>query len=75
MARARNKLNARTVEALKAPGRYSDGGGLYLGIDDGGRSRWLYFFNVAGKRREMGLGAYPQVSLKDARKARLRLID
>ncbi len=69
MARARNKLNARTVENLKDAGRYSDGGGLHLAVDDTNRSRWIYLFNFAGRRREMGLGGYPQVSLKDARKA------
>jgi integrase len=73
MARARNKLNTKEVAALAQPGRFSDGGGLYLLIDgagDGQRRRWLFIFTVAGKRREMGLGPYPAVSLADARKAR-----
>ena len=69
MVRARNKLNARTVETLKEPGRYSDGGSLYLLVGEG-RARWIYQFAIGGRRREMGLGGYPQVSLRDARKAR-----
>lgn len=73
MARARNKLNTKEVAALTQPGRFSDGGSLYLLIDgtgDGQRRRWVFLFTVAGKRREMGLGPYPAVSLAEARKAR-----
>jgi integrase len=73
MARARNKLTARQAVALSEPGRHSDGGSLYLVIDGEGaavRRRWLYLFPWNGKRREMGLGGYPVVSLADARKAR-----
>lgn len=73
MARARNKLTARQAAALTEPGRHSDGGGLYLVIDGEGaamRRRWLYLFPWGAKRREMGLGGFPAVSLADARKAR-----
>lgn len=73
MARTRNNLTAKAVEALTEPGRYSDGGGLYLVIDSSGgsqRRRWLFMFKRDGKRREMGLGGHPAVSLKDARAAR-----
>ena len=60
MSRARNKLTAKEAATLKAPGRHSDGGSLYLVIDGDGaamRRRWLYYFNWNGKRREMGLGS------------------
>jgi integrase len=73
MARARNKLSALKIKSLKESGRYSDGGSLYLAIDSsekGLRRRWLYLFTWQGKRREMGLGGYPEVSLADARIAR-----
>ena len=73
MARERNKLSARKVAALKDAGKHSDGGGLYLAIDkssSGERRRWLFLFAWNGKRREMGLGGYPEVSLADARAAR-----
>lgn len=69
------RLNARKVETLGAPGRYADGGNLYLLISPNGGKRWTFFYRLgkdaAGKpvRREMGLGgAGPNgVSLKDAR--------
>ncbi len=32
MAREKNRLTVRTVSSLKDPGRYADGGGLYLQI-------------------------------------------
>jgi integrase len=71
-ARVRNKLTARAVAALSKPGRYSDGGGLYLRIDqrpDGRRCSWVFRFQWRRATREMGLGSYPQISLAEARKA------
>lgn len=67
MARAINRLSARTVQALTEPGRHADGDGLYLVVDEGGGKRWVYLFRLAGKRREMGLGPLRMVSLAQAR--------
>lgn len=61
-----NKLSAAKVKAAPK-GRYGDGGGLWLHKADAQRGKWLLFVAVHGKRREMGLGAFPEVSLKDAR--------
>lgn len=68
MTRALHKLSARAVDAATKPGRYSDGGGLYLAVAEG-RKRWLYLFTLDGKRREMGLGPAGKngVSLAQAR--------
>jgi hypothetical protein len=49
--RTLHKLTARAVSTLKAPGRHSDGGGLYLSISDGGRKRWTFMFTRGGKQR------------------------
>jgi integrase len=80
MPRKAAGIEAVTVKKL-SPGRYGDGGGLYLlvrppspkqqaeGAKDGGRF-WLFRYRVAGKMREMGLGAAAgkgAVSLKQAR--------
>jgi integrase len=69
MARAINKLSARTAETLSKPGRHSDGGGLYLSISGEGRRRWVFLFRWRGKLREAGLGSASKggVSLKAAR--------
>lgn len=47
--------------------KYHDGAGLYLWcLKDGGRW-WRFRFYVDGKEKTMGLGAYPSVSLAQAR--------
>lgn len=65
--RVANKLTALEVERLKAPGRHSDGAGLYLVVTKSGSKNWSMLFDLAGKRREMGLGPYPAVGLAEAR--------
>lgn len=76
--RAMFRLSARRVTTLcksNKPGRYNDGGGLYLQIRNGGQS-WIFRYrrrhgtNSKGKLnalREMGLGPVANVSLADAR--------
>ncbi len=69
MARGGN-LDAKTIEAAKpreAPYRLSDGGGLLLLVKPTGAKIWLTRVTVAGKRRDMGLGGFPTVTLKEAR--------
>jgi integrase len=44
------------------------GGGLYLRRRPGGASSWFFVSAKGGKRREIGLGPCPQVSLAEARK-------
>jgi len=61
------KLNPKQVENLTEPGTYEDGDGLRLVVKPTGRKSWLLRFQLAGRRREMGLGSYPEVSLKSAR--------
>ncbi|WP_144965464.1 integrase arm-type DNA-binding domain-containing protein [Pseudomonas sp. DE0010] len=61
------KLNPKQVENLTEPGTYEDGDGLRLVVKPTGRKSWLFRFQLAGRRREMGLGSFPEVSLKKAR--------
>jgi integrase len=63
------KLTALKVKSLVAPGRYGDGGGLWLQVRDGAHRSWLYRYTVAGKQRQMGLGSVGTVTLADARLA------
>jgi integrase len=62
--------NLTALEIKTAPpGTYSDGDGLRLfKRENGGKWEWRYQF--MGKRRDMGLGAWPAVSLKEARQER-----
>jgi integrase len=71
MARAVKKLSARAVSTLTAPGRHSDGDGLYLVVDASGAKRWLYLFRWQSKLKEMGLGGLSAVSLSEAREKAL----
>jgi len=71
MARGEKHLTAKDVEGLKTPGKYGDGGGLYLLIDKAGSKRWLFLYQLrGGPRRTMGLGGLDKVSLAGARDAR-----
>ena len=67
MARAIHKLSSKTVEAAAERGLYSDGGGLYLQVTQHGHRSWIYRFQIHGRRRTMGLGPYPRITLKKAR--------
>lgn len=78
MART-GKLSAVEVAKAKGPTVLHDGGGLYLRISappakaaneskaPTGSKSWVFRFQLDGKRRDMGLGAYPDLSLAAAR--------
>lgn len=66
--RASNRLSAKGAAALGA-GKHADGAGLWLVKDEPTRGKWILRVTVHGRRREMGLGAYPAVSLAEARKS------
>jgi len=51
----------------KGAGWHADGGGLYLEVDGSGARRWVLRTVVRGKRRDIGLGGYPSVSISAAR--------
>lgn len=59
-------LTVRKVETV-APGKYADGGGLWLVVSVTGARRWLVRVTISGRRREMSLGSYPVVGLAEAR--------
>lgn len=61
------KLNALAVKAATLPGVYSDGGGLTLVVSGKGSRSWMLRTQVAGKRRDFGLGSARDVSLAEAR--------
>ncbi|MDV7341592.1 tyrosine-type recombinase/integrase [Terasakiella sp. A23] len=72
MARELNKLSAVAVRNKSTPGLFADGGGLYLQVTNSGAKTWIYRFMIAGKRRDMGLGAVHTISLAEARDEALR---
>lgn len=66
-ARTLNRLTTLQAAKLTAPGRHSDGGGLYLFIDSAKRRRWIFMYVRHGKRAELGLGGGRDMSLAAAR--------
>jgi hypothetical protein len=67
MPRTLYRLTDRIVRNLKTPGYHADGGGLYLQISKAGTKSWVLRFRIHGRTRDMGLGAFANVSLTDAR--------
>src|SRR3954466_14504303 len=60
------RLTARKVTTAK-PGKYSDGGNLYLIVSETGSRKWVLRFTWRGAGKEMGLGSANDVPLADAR--------
>jgi len=65
-----NRLSARFVETAP-PGRHVDGGGLHLYVKLNGNRSWVFRYTFGGRRRDMGLGTWPSVSLAAAREKAL----
>jgi integrase len=61
------RLTALAARALSRPGRHGDGDGLYLHVTPAGSKSWVQRIVVDGRRRDIGLGPYPTVSLARAR--------
>lgn len=71
MPKFAKELTAAAVAKLREPGRYPVGGaaGLHLRITDSGARLWVHRIMVDGKRRDIGLGRFEDVSLSQARDA------
>ena len=62
-----NALSALRVKTINVPGKYTDGNGLTLLVEESGTKRWIQRVTIVGKQRNLGLGGYPAVSLALAR--------
>jgi hypothetical protein len=86
-SRKRNMLSARRVETLNKPGRYADGGGLWLQVSKWNTKAWIFQFSSPtaprvgkpdgreiGRVRHLGLGPYGKhdVTLARARELAAR---
>lgn len=63
-------LSAQKVKYAPA-GRHLDGRGLYLYVKHSGSRSWVLRYQVSGKRRDLGLGPYPDITLAMAREKAL----
>ncbi|WP_077728227.1 integrase arm-type DNA-binding domain-containing protein [Methylocaldum sp. 14B] len=67
------KLTDSKIKGLRPTGklyRVADGKGLALEVSPTGAKLWRYRFRLHGKANMLALGAYPTVTLSDARKKR-----
>src|SRR3546814_12976694 len=62
-----HRLSENVVESAFRPGRYCDGGGLYLVVQPGGSKSWICRVQRDGTRRDIGLGSAAVVTLAHAR--------
>lgn len=65
-------MNYRFVKTVahsgkKGPDKYHDEHGLILRVRPSGSKHWLWRGTVRGRRRELGLGTFPYVTLAEAR--------
>ena len=58
---------AGVTNALKKPGKYSDGDGLFLLVRGPRAASWIARLQAGGKRREFGLGSANVIGLAQAR--------
>ena len=67
--RRSSRLQSLTAAAVKyaGPGKHYDAHGLFLLVEPSGARRWVQRIVIRGRRRDLGLGAYPLVSLAEAR--------
>jgi Arm DNA-binding domain len=72
------RLSALQVQRLRKPGKYHDGGGLYLLIHPGGSRSWAFRYGQGGKTWA-GIGPLHTVGLAEARERakdlRLKILD
>lgn len=79
MPRKAAELSPLSISRLKDPGLWAVGGvsDLYLHVNARGARSWILRVVVGDKRRDMGLGGYPDIGVADARQkareARLKI--
>ena len=59
-------LSAQTAKNA-GPGRHGDGRGLFLYVKPSGARSWVLRYQMQGRRRDLGLGSFPDVTLAMAR--------
>lgn len=60
----------RSLRPSERSYRKTDSGGLILEVKPTGARLWRYRYRIAGKENMFAIGAYPEISLKEARERR-----
>ncbi|SFC62300.1 Integrase [Collimonas sp. OK412] len=64
-------IQPRNAKPKDKPYKLADGGGLFLLITPDGAKYWRMAYRFEGTERLLAFGKYPDISLSDARKARM----
>ena len=64
---SKKRLTAAFVRAVPTAGKYHDTHGLILRVMPSGSKQWVQRLVIQGRRRDIGLGGYPLVTLAEAR--------
>jgi integrase len=59
--------DCRNAKKKESPYKLADGEGLYLFVQPGGSKLWRMAYRYEGKQKTLAFGAYPYVTLADAR--------
>jgi len=63
-------VEVRKAKPADTDRKLTDGAGLYLLIRPTGSKLWRFDFSFSGKRKTISFGAYPEVSILEARRLR-----
>jgi integrase len=67
-----SELKARNAKPKTNPYKLADGDGMFLLVSPAGGKYWRLKYRIGGKEKLLALGVYPEVSLADARKRRVK---
>lgn len=67
---ALSDLAIRKAKPGESVQKLTDGDGLQLWVTPKGSKLWRFAYRFAGKQKKLSIGAYPEISLADAREAR-----
>lgn len=65
-------VQVRNAKLKDKPYKLTDGHGLYLHVAKSGKKTWRYRYRIAGTESTFVMGEYPQMSLEQARKDRIK---
>jgi hypothetical protein len=60
-------IQIKTAKPKEKDYKLTDGGGLYLLVTSGGSKLWRFKYRFDGKEKLLAIGAYPDLSLAEAR--------
>lgn len=67
---ALSNMTCQTAKPKSKPYKIADGEGLYLEVTPHGTKYWRLKYRLHGKERRISIGAYPAITIADARKAK-----